>query len=68
MPEIITYRPCDNNIPISNAAFVRMCDQHAFVIISEILRKRIGDPVRVKSRFGDVFVNVLVRRIVYLIL
>ena len=24
MAEIITYRPCDNNIPISNVAFVLM--------------------------------------------
>ncbi len=64
MAEIITYRPCDNNIPISNVAFVLMCDQHTFVIISEILRKRIGDPVRIKGRFGDVLVNVLAQRIV----
>lgn len=64
MAEIITYRPCDNNIPISDVAFVRMCDQHTFVIVFEILRKRIGDPVRVKGGFGDVLVNVLAQRIV----
>ena len=64
MPEIITYRPCDNNILISNAAFVRMCDQHTFVTVLEILRKIISNSVRVKGRFGDVLVNVLVQRIV----
>lgn len=64
MAEIITYRPCDNNIPISDVAFVRMCDQHAFVTVFEILRKIISNSVRVKGGFGDVLVNVLVQRIV----
>lgn len=64
MSEIIAYRPCDNNIPISDVAFVRMYNQHTFVIVFKILRKRIGEPVRVKGGFGDVLVNVLVQRIV----
>lgn len=51
MAEIITYRPCDNNIPISNVAFVLMCDQHTFVIISEILRK--GLVIRCESKVGS---------------
>ena len=62
--EIDAYTVCDDYITIPDVAFVRMCDQHTFVIVFEILRKRIGDPVRVKGGFGDVLVNVLVQRIV----
>lgn len=64
MAEIDAYTVCNDNIPIPDVAFVLMCDQHTFVIVVEILRKRIGDPVRVKGRFDDVLVNVLVQRIV----
>lgn len=64
MAEIDAYTVCNDYIPIPDVAFVRMCDQHTFVIVFEILRKRIGDPVRVKGRFSDVLVNVLVHRIV----
>ena len=56
--EIDAYTVCNDDIPIPDVAFVRMCNQHTFVMVFEILRKRIGDSVRVKDRLGDALVDV----------